>query len=87
MRRAGEGKRRSRAFNVGEARSPGKRRGEPPPRVLVARNPEPQPIRRVGEGPGEDSRREQPLKRGARVGSRREAEEARSAEDAPARRP
>ncbi len=58
-----------------------KRARKPPPRVFVPRNPEPQPVRSVGERPGEDSRCEQPLKYGARVRSRREAKEARSADD------
>ena len=84
MRRAGEGKSRRRTFNDREARSPGKRAREPPPRALIARNPEPQPVGSVGERPGEDARREQPLKRGARVGFRREAEQAGPADDAPA---
>ena len=47
------------------------RRGEPFPCVLVAGNPESQPVRRVGEGAGEDSRGQQPLKGGARVGAAR----------------
>src|ERR1700734_757253 len=75
MRRAGEGKRRQ---------SPGKSPGKPPPRALIARNPEPQPIRSIGERPGEDTRRHEPLKRSARVGFRCEAEQAGPAEDAPA---
>ena len=56
-----------RASVIREARAASRRQC-----ALVARNPEPQPVRSVGEGPGEDSRREQPLEmRRARPLSRR----------------
>ena len=54
--------------------------------MLVGRNAESQPIRRVSEGAGEDSRGEQPLKGGAGVGVRGQSKQARSADDSPFRR-
>ena len=64
MRRAGEGKPRSRspktthrptaALRLAKQGSFEKRARKPPPRVFVPRNPEPQPVRSVGERPGED---------------------------------
>ena len=58
--------------------------GEPFPCILVAWDPESQPVRSVCERAGEDSRDEEPFKSGARVGMRGQPKEASSADDLPA---
>src|SRR5258708_36187057 len=58
--------------------------GEPFPCVLIARNPEAQPVRSFRERTREDSSDEKAFKGGARVGMRGQSTEASSADDSPA---
>src|SRR5271163_313902 len=64
--------------------SPSQGPGEPFPRVLVARNPESQPVRSVCERAGENSSCKQPSKGGARVGVCGQSKEGSAADDSPA---
>ena len=63
---------------------PAQRRGEPFPCVLVARNPESQPVRGLCERAGEDSFAQELFKGGSRVGMSGQSIEVRSADDSPA---
>src|SRR5271166_4208992 len=73
-----------RASYAGERGSHSKRRGEPSPGVVAWRDPESQPVGGSGEGAAQNSGRDEALKDGLGIDLRGEAEEARSAQDAPA---
>src|ERR1700694_1454400 len=64
--------------------SAAQRRRDPLPVSFLSRDAKAQPLGRLGEGASEDSCREKAAKHFGRIGLRRQTEEARSAEDAPA---